>query len=358
MTTNDNAPRRGRPKSKKNPDKSDTGKQINAAVPNEKVTIAVLIRQGLLEEKTPAQILRNVKKHFPEARTTAATIHNYRSEMRKQGIDVKTIRPKKSKKVTPSKKENITSVVHSAIKAGKTNDEVIATVKEHFPKAKTGLNMVVMHRTKLRKEDSSIPSSWEAKREAKATQNAAEPEALMQASAAAANPAGKKSKKTAPTPKPTLPAPTKSLREATPHSTIAIASDHAGVALKESLKKLLSAQGITSLDLGTDNSDSVDYPDYATAVAQAIAWGQANRGIVICGSGIGISIAINRYRHIRSALCTSGIMARLARQHNDANVLALGARLTTEDVAQECLDQFLNTKFEGGRHSRRIEKMS
>ncbi|MCH2547627.1 MAG: ribose 5-phosphate isomerase B [Alphaproteobacteria bacterium] len=148
------------------------------------------------------------------------------------------------------------------------------------------------------------------------------------------------------------------MREATPHSTIAIASDHAGVALKESLKKLLSAQGITSLDLGTDNSDSVDYPDYATAVAQAIAWGQANRGIVICGSGIGISIAINRYRHIRSALCTSGIMARLARQHNDANVLALGARLTTEDVAQECLDQFLNTKFEGGRHSRRIEKMS
>lgn len=140
--------------------------------------------------------------------------------------------------------------------------------------------------------------------------------------------------------------------------TVAIAGDHAAVAMKDALILTIREAGMAALDLGTNSHDSVDYPDYADAVAEAIKDGRAAQGIVICGSGIGISIAVNRHRHVRAALCTHGLMARLSRQHNNANVLALGARLTGIDVAKDCVLQFLNTEFEGGRHQRRVEKMS
>jgi ribose 5-phosphate isomerase B len=143
----------------------------------------------------------------------------------------------------------------------------------------------------------------------------------------------------------------------TPPQTVAIGSDHAGVQLKGLLKAELAGLGYAVDDLGTHGGDSVDYPDFGTAVAQAVASGKAWRGVVICGSGIGISIAANRVPGARAALCTHGLMARLARQHNDANVLALGERLTGVDVAKDCLKEFLATPFEGGRHQRRVEKL-
>lgn len=139
--------------------------------------------------------------------------------------------------------------------------------------------------------------------------------------------------------------------------TIAIASDHAGFALKSTLIEELKAMDFDVLDLGPSDTSSVDYPDYGHAMGDAIASGKAKRGVVICGSGIGISIAANRNPAVRAALCTNGLMARLARQHNDANVLALGERLTGVDVAKDCLREFLNTEFEGGRHARRVEKL-
>ncbi|MBM3617887.1 MAG: ribose 5-phosphate isomerase B [Alphaproteobacteria bacterium] len=139
---------------------------------------------------------------------------------------------------------------------------------------------------------------------------------------------------------------------------VAIASDHAGVQLKEALKTVIRDAGLVALDLGTNGDNSVDYPDFADAVADAMKSGKAARGVVICGSGIGISIAANRHRHIRAALVSDGLAARLARQHNDANVLALGARLTGEDTAKDALKQFLATPYEGGRHQKRIDKMS
>ncbi|MEQ9488239.1 MAG: ribose 5-phosphate isomerase B [Alphaproteobacteria bacterium] len=139
---------------------------------------------------------------------------------------------------------------------------------------------------------------------------------------------------------------------------IAIAGDHAGTALKAVLQKRLTENGYETLDLGADGSQSVDYPDYADKLADAIADGRAERGVLVCGTGIGISIAANRHRHIRAALCHSTTDARLCRQHNDANVLALGARTMGEEAALDCLDVFLNTAFEAGRHVRRVEKMS
>lgn len=139
---------------------------------------------------------------------------------------------------------------------------------------------------------------------------------------------------------------------------IAVAADHAGVDLKAALSVFLRERGYDVLDLGTNSTDSVDYPDYAAKLAAALAEGQASRGIVICGTGIGISIAANRFPHVRAALCHGATDARLARQHNDANVLALGARTTGIEVARDCLATFLDTPFEGGRHQRRIDKMS
>lgn len=139
-------------------------------------------------------------------------------------------------------------------------------------------------------------------------------------------------------------------------NTIAIASDHAGVALKAELRQVLADRGFEVLDLGTDGPASVDYPDFAAAVAAAITEGRAARGVLICGSGIGISMAANRHRGVRAALCQDTTAARLARLHNDANVLALGARLIGPEVARDCLEVFLTTPYEGGRHDRRLAK--
>ena len=139
---------------------------------------------------------------------------------------------------------------------------------------------------------------------------------------------------------------------------IAIGSDHAGYRLKDVLKGWITAAGHVAIDVGTDSSESVDYPDFGYAVADAVTNGEADRGLVICGTGIGISIAANRRANIRAALCHDASTARLAREHNDANVLALGARVVDEDTAKECLAVFLATGYEGGRHDRRVAKLS
>ncbi|MCK0070412.1 ribose 5-phosphate isomerase B [Kordiimonas laminariae] len=140
--------------------------------------------------------------------------------------------------------------------------------------------------------------------------------------------------------------------------TIAFASDHAGFELKEALKTYLSEQGYEVLDLGAHSLESVDYPDFGKAMGDAIAEGKANKGILVCGSGIGISIAANRNPAVRAALVQSGLAAKLARQHNDANVISLGARLIGVETAYDCVDAFLATDFEGGRHQRRVDKLS
>lgn len=137
---------------------------------------------------------------------------------------------------------------------------------------------------------------------------------------------------------------------------VAIASDHAGYELKEKLKTAF--EDVDWLDLGTNNEDPVDYPDFGFAMGRAITEGRAKKGIVICGSGIGISIAANRFSNVRAALCANATMARLSRQHNDANVLALGSRITGLDVARDCVNAFFDTPFEGERHQRRTDMLS
>lgn len=139
---------------------------------------------------------------------------------------------------------------------------------------------------------------------------------------------------------------------------IAIASDHAGFELKGQLAEELKTLGFDVLDLGTYGPESVDYPDFGVAMGQVIEMGKVQRGVLVCGSGIGISIAANRNPSVRAALCHDTTTARLAREHNDANVLALGARTTGSEVAKECLKVFLNAEFEGGeRHARRVGKL-
>jgi ribose 5-phosphate isomerase B len=140
--------------------------------------------------------------------------------------------------------------------------------------------------------------------------------------------------------------------------TVALAADHAGYELKDALVPVLRELGLDVLDLGTNSRDSVDYPAFADALADALRQGRAQRGLLVCGSGIGISIAANRHRHIRAALCHDGTTARLARQHNDANVLVLGGRLVGVDVARDCVKAFFGTPFEGGRHARRVALLS
>ena len=144
---------------------------------------------------------------------------------------------------------------------------------------------------------------------------------------------------------------------------IAIASDHAALALKAELAAWLAAQGHEVTDLGTDGETSVDYPDYGYKLAEHVASGAAERGVALCGSGIGISIAVNRHPAVRCALVSEPLSARLAREHNDANVIAMGARLTGSDMAKACIEAFLATPFGGanesqGRHIRRVEKLS
>jgi len=137
---------------------------------------------------------------------------------------------------------------------------------------------------------------------------------------------------------------------------IAIASDHAGYDLKVQLKPELEKLGFEVLDLGTDGPASVDYPDFALKMAEALKAGTVARGVLVCGSGIGISMAANRHKHVRAALCHDHLTAKLSRQHNNANVLCLGGRTTGPDVAKDCLRVFLETEFEGGRHQNRVAK--
>jgi ribose 5-phosphate isomerase B len=144
---------------------------------------------------------------------------------------------------------------------------------------------------------------------------------------------------------------------ARPGDVVAIASDHAGVELKDGLKSELVALGFKTLDLGTNGSDSVDYPDFGQALAKAIAEGRAKAGVAICGTGIGISIAANRYPGIRAALAHDEATAKLAREHNDANILALGARVVGADAAKRMVRAFFATNFGGGRHSARVTKL-
>ncbi|GGF70766.1 ribose 5-phosphate isomerase B [Terasakiella brassicae] len=139
---------------------------------------------------------------------------------------------------------------------------------------------------------------------------------------------------------------------------IAIACDHGGFGLKSTLVEELKKQGFDILDLGCNTTDSVDYPDYAYKLAQAIKDGQAERGIVVCGSGIGISIAVNRFPEVRCALIHDALGARMCREHNDANVIAFGDRMIGVATALDAMNVFLNTEFEGGRHARRVEKLS
>ena len=138
---------------------------------------------------------------------------------------------------------------------------------------------------------------------------------------------------------------------------VAVASDHGGYKLKEKVKEYLESRDIDVIDLGTNSEESVDYPEYGRACAKAVAGGEADRGIVCCGTGIGISIAANKVKGIRCGLCTNVEMAKLTRQHNDANMLAMGGRIIDDETAMAITDAFIDTEFEGGRHQRRIDKI-
>ncbi len=138
---------------------------------------------------------------------------------------------------------------------------------------------------------------------------------------------------------------------------IAMASDHAAIALKATLAEWLREAGHEVDDLGPHDETSVDYPDYGYRLATHVGDGKAERGIALCGSGIGISIAVNRDPRVRCALVSEPLSAQLAREHNDANILAMGARLTGPDMARACVTTFLSTGFQGGRHQRRVDKL-
>ena len=139
---------------------------------------------------------------------------------------------------------------------------------------------------------------------------------------------------------------------------IAIASDHGGYALKEHIKAYLAAKGITCQDFGTDSTESCDYPAFGKAAAQAVASGQCEWGIVICTTGIGISIAANKVKGIRCAHCADSLQAEMTRRHNDANMMAIGAGFTGKNMAERMVEVFLSTEFEGGRHARRVDKLN
>ena len=138
---------------------------------------------------------------------------------------------------------------------------------------------------------------------------------------------------------------------------LAIGSDHGGFALKQAVMAHLREKGIEYRDYGTYTEDSCDYPEFGEAVARAVASGEADRGIAICGTGIGISIAANKVRGIRAAVCGDCYSAEMTRRHNDANVLCMGARVVGEGLAMKIVDVFLETPFEGGRHARRVAKI-
>lgn len=139
---------------------------------------------------------------------------------------------------------------------------------------------------------------------------------------------------------------------------IGIGSDHGGFELKEYIKEYLDREGISYIDYGTNSIESVDYPDYGKKVSEAVISKKVDKAIVICGTGIGISIACNKVKGIRCALCGDTYSARMSREHNDANILALGGRVIGRDLALEIVSIWLKTKFEGGRHEKRVEKIS
>ena len=138
---------------------------------------------------------------------------------------------------------------------------------------------------------------------------------------------------------------------------ISIGSDHGGFALKEKVREHLESLGHEVLDCGCFSTESCDYPDFGQAAAAAVAAGTCERGIVICTTGIGISIAANKVKGIRCALCTDPLMAEMTRRHNDANMLAMGAGIVGYNLAERMVDVFLSTEFEGGRHARRVDKI-
>ena len=140
--------------------------------------------------------------------------------------------------------------------------------------------------------------------------------------------------------------------------TIYFASDHAGMSLRQTLLSYVTQAGHDVVDLGPEETTSVDYPDFGVKLAMALQQDKAGRGIAICGSGVGISIALNRFSWVRTALVSQPEAAELARQHNDANVLALGERLIAVETAKDSVNKFLSTEFEGGRHQRRVDKLS
>jgi ribose 5-phosphate isomerase B len=142
-----------------------------------------------------------------------------------------------------------------------------------------------------------------------------------------------------------------------PQERIGIGSDHAGFRLKESVRRWLVEHAYPVRDLGTDGEEACDYPDFAIALAEAMLAGEIDRGILICGTGVGMSIVANKYPHLRAAVCHDPTTARYSRAHNDANVLTLGSRVTGEMVALDIVNAWLHTPFEGGRHSRRLEKI-
>lgn len=139
---------------------------------------------------------------------------------------------------------------------------------------------------------------------------------------------------------------------------IALGSDHGGFGLKETIKSHLEEKGIPYRDFGTYSSDSVDYPDFAKAVAMAVVNGECERGILVCGTGIGISIAANKVKGIRAALCHDAFSAQMSREHNNANVLAMGERVVGPGLALMIVDIWLSTEFAGGRHGRRVDKIT
>ena len=138
---------------------------------------------------------------------------------------------------------------------------------------------------------------------------------------------------------------------------IALGADHGGYELKEKIKKHLTEKGIETVDMGTNSTDSVDYPKYGHLVAAAVVKKEVDFGILVCGTGIGISIAANKIKGIRAALCHNEYTAKLSRLHNDANIIALGARVLGEDLGLACVEAFVNTEFEGGRHAKRVGKI-
>jgi ribose 5-phosphate isomerase B len=139
--------------------------------------------------------------------------------------------------------------------------------------------------------------------------------------------------------------------------SIAIGSDHAGFPLKAKLVEFLQQKNIDFKDMGTFNEDQVDYPDFAFKVAKSVSSGESQLGVVVCGTGLGVSMMANKVRGIRAALCCSEYMAELAKEHNNANILAMGSRTTTPDIGIRILNTFLTSEFEGGRHSNRVEKI-